>query len=124
MFALSTDNNHPKSPFIMNKFTSLSAAFAFMAFFATASAATVASDANLNTVSVELTDDVTQESITMDAVVQLPDGSRSRKTKTFRTMQEAVDGYVKFVTTLPYGARLIRVQFTNELGQTVFAAQG
>ena len=108
----------------MNKFTSLSAAFAFMAFFATASAATVTSDANMNTVSVELTDDVTQESITMDAVVQLTDGSRSRKTQTFRNMQEAVDGYVKFVSSLPYGARLIRVEFTNELGQVIFAAQG
>lgn len=108
----------------MNKFTSLSAAFAFMAFFATASAATVTSDANMNTVSVELTDDVTQEFITMDAVVQLTDGSRSRKTKTFRNMQEAVDGYVKFVSSLPYGARLIRVEFTNELGQMIFAAQG
>lgn len=124
MFALSTDNNHPKSPSIMNKFTSLSAAFAFMAFFATATAATVTSDATLNAVSVELTDDVTQESITMDAVVQLTDGSRSRKTKTFRNMQEAVDGYVKFVSSLPYGARLIRVGFTNELGQVIFAAQG
>lgn len=108
----------------MNKFTSLSAALAFMAFFATASAATVTSDATQNTVSVDLTDDVTQESITLNAVVQLPDGSRSRKTKTFRTMAEAVDGYVKFVTTLPYGSRLIRVQFTNEMGQVVFAAQG
>ena len=124
MFALSTDNNHPKSPSIMNKFTSLSAAFAFMAFFATATAATVTSDATLNAVSVELTDDVTQESITMDAVVQLTDGSRSRKTKTFRNIQEAVDGYVKFVSSLPYGARLIRVGFTNELGQVIFAAQG
>ena len=110
----------------MNKFTSLSAAFAFMAFFATASAATgtSTSDATQNTVSLDLTDAVAQASITMNALVQLPDGSRSRKTKTFRTMQDAVDGYVKFVTTLPYGSRLIRVQFTNELGQVVFAGQG
>jgi len=108
----------------MNKFTSLSAAFAFMAFFATACAATVTSDATQDMVSLDLTDDVTQTSVTMNAVVQLPDGSRSRKTKTFRTMEEAVEGYVKFVTTLPYGSRLIRVQFTDELGQVVFAAQG
>lgn len=125
MFALSTDNNHPPNPpIIMNKFTSLSTAFAFMAFFATASAATVTSDATQNTVSLDLTDDVTQESITMNAVVQLPDGSRSRKTKTFRTIEEAVEGYIKFVTTLPYGSRLIRVQFTDESGQVVFASQG
>jgi len=108
----------------MNKFTSLSAAFAFMAFFAHASAATVTPDANQNAVSLERTDDVTQESITMNALAQLPNGSRSRKTKTFRTLEEAVDGYIKFVTTLPYGSRLIRVQFTNELGQVVFASQG
>ena len=38
--------------------------------------------------------------------------------------QEAGEGYAKFVVTLPYGSRLIRVQFSNELGQTVFAAQG
>ena len=125
MFALSTDINHPPNPpIIMNKFTSLSTAFAFMAFFATASAATVTADATQNTVSLDLTDDVTQESITMNAVVQLPDGSRSRKTKTFRTMEEAVEGYIKFVTTLPYGSRLIRVQFTDESGQVVFASQG
>ena len=92
--------------------------------FATASAATVTADATQNTVSLDLTDDVTQESITMNAVVQLPDGSRSRKTKTFRTMEEAVEGYIKFVTTLPYGSRLIRVQFTDESGQVVFASQG
>ena len=108
----------------MNKFTSLSAAFAFLAFFATANAAVAPSDANLNTVTLDLTDDITQESITMDALVQLPDGSTTRKTKTYRNMQEAVEGYAKFVVTLPYGSRLIRVQFSNELGQTVFAAQG
>ena len=108
----------------MNKFTSLSAAFAFMAFFAHTSAATVTPDTTQNAVSLERTDDVTQESITMNALAQLPNGSRSRKTKTFRTLEEAVDGYIKFVTTLPYGSRLIRVQFTNELGQVVFASQG
>ena len=52
----------------------------------------------------------------MDALVQLPDGSTTRKTK--RTPSRGL------VVTLPYGSRLIRVQFTNELGQTVFAAQG
>jgi len=108
----------------MNQFTSLSAAFAFLAFFATANAAVVSSDANLDRVTLDLTDDITQESITMDALVQLPDGSTTRKTKTYRNMQEAVEGYTKFVVTLPYGSRLIRVQFSNELGQTVFAAQG
>ena len=109
----------------MNKFTSLSAAFAFLAFFATANAAVVSSDANQNMVTLDLTDDITQESITIDALVQLlPDGSTTRKTKTYRNMQEAVEGYAKFVVTLPYGSRLIRVQFSNELGQTVFAAQG
>lgn len=108
----------------MNKFTSLSAAFAFLAFFATANAAVVSSDANQNMVTLDLTDDITQESITMDALVQLPDGSTTRKTKTYRNMQEAVEGCAKFVVTLPYGSRLIRVQFSNELGQTVFAAQG
>ena len=105
----------------MNKFTSLSAAFAFLA---TANASVVSSEANENMVTLDLTDDITQESITMDALVQLPDGSTTRKTKTYRNMQEAVEGYAKFVVTLPYGSRLIRVQFTNELGQTVFAAQG
>lgn len=62
----------------MNKFTSLSAAFAFLAFFATANAAVVSSDANQNMVTLDLTDDITQESITMDALVQLPDGSTTR----------------------------------------------
>lgn len=108
----------------MNKFASFSTAFAFLAFFATANANTAFQNADNNTAALELTDDVTQESITMDALVQLADGTTSRKSKTYRTMQEAVEGYVKFVTTLPYGARLIRVQFSDEFGQVVFAAQG
>lgn len=43
----------------MNKFTSLSAAFAFLAFFATANASVVASDANQNMVTLDLTDNIT-----------------------------------------------------------------
>lgn len=108
----------------MNKFASFSTAFAFFAFFATANANTAFQNADHNAAAMELTDDMAQESITMDALVQLADGTTSRKSKTYRSMQEAVAGYVKFVSTLPYGSRLIRVQFSDELGQVVFAAQG
>ena len=44
----------------------------------------------------------------MDAVVQLTDG----------TLHEGQPSTSK-VSSLPYGARLIRVEFTNELGQVI-----
>ena len=95
-------------------------ALAFFAF--TASANTNATTTDFN-VQMELTDAV-DGGINMTAEVLLPDGTISRKSKNFRTMEEAVDGYVKFVSTLPYGSKLIRVEFTDRSGNLVFAAQG
>lgn len=95
-------------------------ALAFFAFTASANTVTTATDVD---VQMELTDAV-NGAITMNALVLLPDGTTSRKSATYRTMQEAVDGYVKFVTTLPYGSRLIRVEFTDQGGNVVFASQG
>jgi hypothetical protein len=107
----------------MNKFFSLLAlAFSFTAF--SANAAVDANTTNDFSIQMELNDNVAEGAITMTAAVLLPDGTTSRKSKTFRNMQQAVDGYVKFVTTLPYGSTLIRVQFTDEFGNVVFAAQG
>ncbi len=109
--------------------------YAFSSFFAvaiaffsfnTATAATVA-DMDVNTtmtVEMDMSANAADGSITLDALVQLPNGSTSRKTEVYRNMEAAVDGYVKFVTTLPYGATLIRIQFTNARGQVVFAVQG
>ena len=121
MFALSTNNNHTQILNAMNYKVSSLFAVAF-AFFAFAASANVANDNTVN-VQMEMTDTV-DGAVTMSAAVQLPDGTTSRKTQTFRNMQQAVDGYVKFVTTLPYGSTLIRVQFTDEFGNVVFAAQG
>ena len=95
-------------------------ALAFFAF--TVSANTNATTTDFN-VQMELTDAV-DGGINMTAEVLLPDGTISRKSKNFRTMEEAVDGYVKFVSTLPYGSKLIRVEFTDRSGNLVFAAQG
>ena len=122
MFALSTNNNNTQKHNAMNyKVSSLFAvAFAFFAF--TASANTNATTADFN-VQMELTDAV-DGGINMTAEVLLPDGTICRKSKTFRTMEEAVEGYVKFVSTLPYGSKLIRVEFTDRNGNVVFAAQG
>ena len=97
-------------------------AVAFALFAVTASANTQASTTDSNA-QMELADAVTG-GITMSAAVLLPDGSISRKSETFRTMEQAVEGYVKFVTTLPYGSQLIRVQFTDQTGNVVFASQG
>ena len=100
-------------------------AMAFFSFSTSAATNEVAASVEVMTsVQMDLTENVTEGAITMSAAVLLPDGSTTRKTKTFRNMQAAVDGYVKFVSTLPYGATLIRVQFTDEFGQIVFAAQG
>lgn len=95
-------------------------ALAFFAFTASANSVTTTTDVD---VQMEQTD-VVNAGITMNALVQLPDGTTSRKSQTYRTMQEAVDGYVKFVTTLPYGSRLIRLEFTDQGGNVVFATQG
>ena len=127
MFALSTNNNHTQTPFIMNNTASslFAIAIAFFSFNASAAMNAVTTSAEVNAmVQMDLTDNVSEGAITMDALLQLPDGSTARKTKTFRSMQDAVDGYVKFATSLPYGTRLIRVQFTDARGQVVFAAQG
>jgi hypothetical protein len=127
MFALSTNNNHTKTPNIMNYSVSslFAIAIAFFSFTASAAMNTAANSADANVcVQMDLTESVADGAITMSAAVLLPDGTTSRKTKTFRSMQSAVEGYVKFVSTLPYGSTLIRVQFTDEFGQVVFAAQG
>lgn len=107
----------------MNKFFSLLAlAFSFTAF--SASAAVDANTTNDFSVQMELNDNVADGAITMSAAVLLPDGTTSRKSKTFRTLEDAVAGYVKFVSTLPYGSKLLRVEFTDARGNVVFAAQG
>ncbi len=107
----------------MNKFFSLLAlAFSFTAF--SANAAVDASTTNDFSIQMELNDNVVDGGITMTAEVLLPDGTISRKSKNFRSMEQAVDGYVKFVSTLPYGSQLIRVEFTDRNGNVVFAAQG
>ncbi len=121
MFALSTNNNNTQILNAMNYKVSSLFAVAF-AFFAFAASANVSTDNAVN-IPMEMTDTV-DGAITMSAAVQLPDGSTSRKTQTFRNMQQAVDGYVKFVTNLPFGSTLIRVQFTDEFGNVVLAAQG
>ena len=95
-------------------------AFAFFAFTASANTNAITTDFN---VQMELTV-VVDGGITMTAEVLLPDGTISRKSKNFRSMEQAVDGYVKFVSTLPYGSQLIRVEFTDRNGNVVFAAQG
>ena len=101
------------------------AAIVFFSFNASAAMNTATSSAEVNAMAqMDLTENVAEGAITMSAAVLLPDGTTTRKTKTFRSMQSAVDGYVKFVSTLPYGSTLIRVQFTDESGQIVFAAQG
>lgn len=122
MFVLSTNNNNPSTPQVMNyKVTSLLAvALAFTAL--TASANTTATVLERN-VQMELNDAI-DGGITMTVEVLLPDGTVSIKSKTFRTMEQAVDGYVRFVTSLPYGSTLIRVEFTDRGGNLVFAAQG
>ena len=127
MFALSTNNNHTQTPNIMNYKVSSLFAVAIAFFSSTASAAmnTAVTSADATVcVQMDLGENVAEGAITMSAAVLLPDGTTTRKTKTFRNMQSAVDGYVKFVSTLPYGSTLIRVQFTDEYGQVVFAAQG
>ena len=107
----------------MNKFFSLLAlAFSFTAF--SANAAVDANTTNDFSIQMELNDNTADGAITMSAAVLLPDGTTSRKSKTFRSMEEAVDGYVKFVSTLPYGTKLLRVEFTDARGNVVFAAQG
>jgi len=127
MFALSTNNNHTQIPNIMNYKVSFlfAVAIAFFSFTASAAMNTAVTSADATvSVQMDLGENVAEGAITMSAAVLLPDGTTTRKTKTFRNMQSAVDGYVKFVSTLPYGSTLIRVQFTDEYGQVVFAAQG
>lgn len=130
MFALSTHNNNPLISIVMNVSFSSFLAVAFACFSFNAAASTTTSDADFNaavntsSVQLDLVTNAADGAITMEAAVLLPDGTVSKKTRTFRSMQDAVNGYVRFISTLPYGSTLIRVQFTDANGQLVFAAQG
>ena len=103
----------------------LAVAFAFFAFNASA---TTHVDSHLEfkdaAVQLDLSDRAVEGNITMTALVQLTNGNTRTMTQKYRNMNQAVDGYVQFVSTLPHGTRLVKVKFTNDRGEVVFEAQG
>lgn len=101
----------------------LAAVFAFVTLNASAAMTSEVQQVQCNDTFQAMTD-VAEGAVTMEAMVRLTDGSTRRISRDYRTLQAAVEGYVRFVSSLPYGARLIRVQFTNAAGEVLFASQG
>ncbi|MBL6645954.1 MAG: hypothetical protein ISP55_05840 [Flavobacteriales bacterium] len=101
----------------------LAAVFAFVTLNASAAMSPDVQQAQVKD-NLQTMTDVAEGAVTMEAMVRLTDGSTRRISRDYRTLQAAVEGYVRFVSSLPYGARLIRVQFTNASGEVLFASQG
>lgn len=126
MFALSTNNNNPQIPNVMNQFASSLLAAVFTLAASTSFAATTTKTADTNALNqTVLVQDVTTEGIVvMRAEVTLPDGTKSNMKKAAANMAQALVAYQNFIRTLPYGATLDRVTFTDGYGNVLFSAQG
>lgn len=126
MFALSTNKNHPKIPNVMNKFTSslFAVAFTFAASVSFANTNAVAAEAdalNQTVVTMELAVDGT---VSMRAMAILPDGQKVTRSTAAANMSQALIAYHSFISNLPYGSKIVRVEFTDQAGNVLFSAQG
>ena len=110
----------------MNKFTSslFAVAFTFAASVSFANMNAVAAEAdalNQTAVTMELAVDGT---VSMRAMATLPDGQKVTRTAIAANMSQALIAYHTFISTLPYGSKIVRVEFTDQAGNVLFSAQG
>ncbi len=123
MFALSTNNNHPKIPNVITS-SLFAVAFTFAASVSFANTNAVAAEAdalNQTAVTMELAVDGT---VSMRAMAILPDGQKVTRSTVAANMSQALIAYHSFISTLPYGSKIVRVEFTDQAGNVLFSAQG
>ena len=127
MFALSTNNNHPQIPTVMNQFSSsffaavftLAASTAFANTDAVVAAESAAFDHTV--VTVEL---AAENAVTMRVMATLPNGEKASVNKTTANMAMALIAYQNFIMSLPLGSKIDRVEFTDQGGNTLFSSGG
>lgn len=128
MFALSTDNNNtllPNTPLTMNTSLSLLAAL-FLSIVSTTAFASPNAMVKLNqdhTTDVQM-DQTRDGEVTLQVLAVTPGGSTKRIQSRHRNMNDALGAYQRFVSTLPYGSRIVRVAFLGSDGQIIFSHQG
>ncbi len=127
MFALSTNYSNTQIPNAMNKFFSsaFAAMLAFSAIGAQAGTNIITCDNLVQVTEVQSTQDLAVSvSVTMRIKAQLPDGTVTTKKGRYDSMSKALVAYHQFIATLPYGSRILTVEFTDEGGGLIFSAQG
>ena len=62
--------------------------------------------------------------VSMRAMATLPDGQKVTRSTVAANMSQALIAYHSFISTLPYGSKIVRVEFTDQAGNVLFSAQG
>lgn len=112
-------------PLTMNTSLSLLTAL-FLSIASTTAFASPNATANLNqeqTTDVQM-DQTREGEVTLQVMAVTPGGSTKRIQSRHRNMNNALGAYQRFVSTLPYGSRIVRVAFLGSNGQIIFSHQG
>jgi hypothetical protein len=109
----------------MNKSISLLAALFISAasFTAFANTNAVVDTHNDRTTDVQM-DQARDGEVTLQVMAVTPSGSTKRVQSRHRNMNGALQAYERFVSTLPYGSRIIRVAFLDSDGRIIFSHNG